>query len=173
MFCFVGAKRIFWKSIQGENTKIQETVQESWGFLDGSVIKTLPANAGVSGDAGLIPGSGRSPGEGKSNPFQFHFHFHYIMAWEIPWTEEPGGLQSMESQSQIRLSNWACTRKGYLSCHFWHPPLWSNLPLPSVSPCLCALGTDCQPTSILVLVTGEGNEELRGIENQKWSLPAR
>ena len=29
-----------------------------------------------------------------------------ILAWEIPWTEEPGGLQSMESQkSQTRLSN--------------------------------------------------------------------
>ena len=23
-----------------------------------------------------------------------------ILAWEIPWTEEPGGLQSMESQSR-------------------------------------------------------------------------
>ena len=23
-----------------------------------------------------------------------------ILAWEIPWTEEPGGLESMESQSQ-------------------------------------------------------------------------
>ena len=23
-----------------------------------------------------------------------------ILAWEIPWTEEPGGLQSMESQRQ-------------------------------------------------------------------------
>ena len=23
-----------------------------------------------------------------------------ILAWEIPWTEEPGGLQSVESQSQ-------------------------------------------------------------------------
>ena len=29
-----------------------------------------------------------------------------ILAWEIPWTEEPGGLQSMESQkSQTRLSD--------------------------------------------------------------------
>ena len=27
-----------------------------------------------------------------------------ILAWEIPWTEEPGGLQSMGLQSQIRLS---------------------------------------------------------------------
>ena len=38
------------------------------GFLGGSVIKNLPANAG---DAGLIPGLGRSPGEGNSNPFQY------------------------------------------------------------------------------------------------------
>ena len=29
-----------------------------------------------------------------------------ILAWEIPWTEEPGGLQSMGSQkSQTQLSN--------------------------------------------------------------------
>ena len=29
-----------------------------------------------------------------------------ILAWEIPWTEEPGGLQSMGSQkSQTRLSD--------------------------------------------------------------------
>ena len=28
-----------------------------------------------------------------------------ILAWEIPWTEEPGGLQSMELQSQTHFSN--------------------------------------------------------------------
>ena len=28
-----------------------------------------------------------------------------ILAWEIPWTEEPGGLESMRSQSQTRLSD--------------------------------------------------------------------
>ena len=28
-----------------------------------------------------------------------------ILAWEIPWTQEPGGLQSMGSQSQTRLSD--------------------------------------------------------------------
>ena len=37
------------------------------GFLGGSVIKNLPANAG---DIGSIPGSGRSPGEGNGNPRQ-------------------------------------------------------------------------------------------------------
>ena len=34
------------------------------GFPGGSVVKNLPANAG---DAGLIPGSGRFPGEGNGN----------------------------------------------------------------------------------------------------------
>ena len=28
-----------------------------------------------------------------------------ILAWRIPWVEEPGGLQSMGSQSQTRLSD--------------------------------------------------------------------
>ena len=37
------------------------------GFPGGSVVKNLPANAG---DAGSIPGSGRSPGEGNGNPLQ-------------------------------------------------------------------------------------------------------
>ena len=49
------------------------------------VVINLPANAGDLRDAGLIPGSGRSPGEGNGYPLQF-------LAWRIPWTEEPGGL---------------------------------------------------------------------------------
>ena len=39
----------------------------SWG----SVLKTLPANAGDTGDVGLIPGSERSPEKGKDNPLQY------------------------------------------------------------------------------------------------------
>ena len=38
------------------------------GFPGGSVIKNLPANAGVTGS---IPGSGWSPGEGNGNPLQY------------------------------------------------------------------------------------------------------
>ena len=38
------------------------------GFPGGSVIKNLPTKAG---DAGSIPGSGRSPGEGNGNPLQY------------------------------------------------------------------------------------------------------
>ena len=44
-----------------------------------------------AGDLGLIPGSGRSPEKEMANHFS-------ILAWRIPWTEEPGGLQSMGSQ---------------------------------------------------------------------------
>ena len=29
-----------------------------------------------------------------------------VLAWKVPWTEEPGGLQSMGSKSQTRLSNF-------------------------------------------------------------------
>ena len=39
---------------------------------------------------GSIPGLGRFPGEGNGN-------HSTILAWKIPWTEEPGGLQPMES----------------------------------------------------------------------------
>ena len=38
------------------------------GFPGGSVVKNLPVNAG---DLGLIPGLGRSPGEGTGNPLQY------------------------------------------------------------------------------------------------------
>ena len=39
-----------------------------YGFPGGSVVKNPPANAG---DVGLMPGLGRSPGEGNGNPFHY------------------------------------------------------------------------------------------------------
>ena len=64
------------------------------GFLGGSVVKNLPANAG---DMGLIPGSDRFPEKEMTTHSR-------ILAWEIPWTEEPGGLQSLGSfKSWIQL----------------------------------------------------------------------
>ena len=35
------------------------------------MVRNPPANSGDKGDAGLIPGSGRSPGEGNGNPLQY------------------------------------------------------------------------------------------------------
>ena len=55
------------------------------------VVKNLPANAGDVRDAGLIPGLGRFLEEGMAT-------LSSILAWRVPWTEEPGGLQSVGSQ---------------------------------------------------------------------------
>ena len=46
-------------------------INSSKGFLGGTVVKNPPANAGDIRDVGLIPGSGRSPGVGNGNPFQY------------------------------------------------------------------------------------------------------
>ena len=51
------------------------------------MVKNPPANAGETRDMGLIPVLGRSPGVGSGNPLQYS-------CLKIPWTEEPGGLQS-------------------------------------------------------------------------------
>ena len=40
-------------------------------YQDFSVVKNLLANAGVTGDMSLIPGSGRSPGKGSGDPLQY------------------------------------------------------------------------------------------------------
>ena len=42
-----------------------------YSHADGSVGKESARNAGDTGDAGSIPGSGRSPGEGNGNPLQY------------------------------------------------------------------------------------------------------
>ena len=68
------------------------------------VVKNLPANIGDTRDVGLIPGLGRSSGGGRATCSS-------ILAWRIPWTEEPGRLQSPGSQRVGH--NWrdlACTR---------------------------------------------------------------
>ena len=55
------------------------------------VVKKPPTNAGDVRDMGLIPGSGRSPAGEYDHPLQYS-------CLENPWTEEPGGLQSIWSR---------------------------------------------------------------------------
>ena len=55
------------------------------------MVKNSPANTGDARHTGSTPGSGRCPAGENGNPLS-------ILGWKIPWTEEPGGLQSMESQ---------------------------------------------------------------------------
>ena len=61
------------------------------GFLGGTTGKESPANSGDAKDAGLIPGSGRSPGVGYGNQLQYS-------CLENSMEEEPGGPQSIGSQ---------------------------------------------------------------------------
>ena len=56
-------------------------------FYGGSEVKASACNAG---DPGSILGSGRSPGKGNATHSS-------IRSQRIPWTEKPGGLQSLGS----------------------------------------------------------------------------
>ena len=79
----------------------------TWGFPGATVVKNPPANEGDERDTGSIPGSGRS--------LEWEVATHSnILAWKAPWTEEPGGLQSMWSQ---RLEHDQATEH---SCSYVH-----------------------------------------------------
>ena len=89
---------------------IKVRIPISLGFPCASAGKEFICNAG---DLGLLPGLGRSPGEGKGCPLQYSglensmdYPVHAekavaphssTLAWKMPWAEEPGGLQSMGS----------------------------------------------------------------------------
>ena len=64
------------------------TLMHVWGFPDGLVIKDPPARQQT-----------RVQYLGQENPLEKEIATHSsILSWEIPWTEEAGGLQSMGSQ---------------------------------------------------------------------------
>ena len=56
------------------------------------VVKNPPVNAGDIRDAGSIPGLGGFPGGGLGK------NHSTVLAWRIPWTEEPGWLQFIGSR---------------------------------------------------------------------------
>ena len=80
------------------------------------LVKNPRANAEDARDTGSIPGSGRSPGK-EMTPHSS------ILAWRIPWTEEPGGLQS---RSQRRLKQLSMPQTGG-----WVRPSSHSSPFPT------------------------------------------
>ena len=81
-------------------TELRNSIEGDKGFPGGSVVKNPPANAG---DVGLIPGSGRSPGEGNGHPLQ-------CSGLENPM--DRGARQVTVhgvAKSQTGLSDWAHT----------------------------------------------------------------
>ena len=77
-------------SAEQKNRAMYPSIQ-ALGVLQWLSGKESACSAGASGDVGLIPGLGRSPGGGMATHPR-------ILAWRIPWTEESGGLQSIGSQ---------------------------------------------------------------------------
>ena len=65
------------------------------------MVKNSSANAVDTGDAVLIPGSGRSPVVVSST-----------LAWEIPWTEEPGWAAVQRGCKELDMTGQACMAHG-------------------------------------------------------------
>ena len=73
------------------------------GFPSGLEVKNPPAKQGTG--VGSL---------GWENPLGEEMATHSrMLAWVIPWIEEPGGLESMGSQSQTRLSNSRTTNNKF------------------------------------------------------------
>ena len=70
------------------------------------MLKSLPAPAGDLRDAVSIPGSEDPRDVGMATSSS-------TLAWRIPWAEEPGGLQSIVSQSQIQLKQFSTQAWGW------------------------------------------------------------
>ena len=60
--------KVSWQNLGKTKVKQFKLPQD---FPGGTVVKILPANAGDTGEAGSISGSGRSPGGGNGNPLQY------------------------------------------------------------------------------------------------------
>ena len=83
--------------------------QYSWASLMVQMVKNLPAMQ----ETWVWP-------LGREDPLEEGMATHSsILAWRIPWTEEPCGLQSIGSQRVGQdLSNLACTSM-HITCHLW------------------------------------------------------
>ena len=95
-----------------------------WCFPGGSVVKSLPANAGDVGDSGLIPRLGRSPGARHDHPLQYSCLENPMDrgAW---WATLHG-----VAKSQIWLNNWAqIPAESSLSWLIQEPKQWPSLML--------------------------------------------
>ena len=83
----------------GQEYPLEKEIATHSGFPGGSDGKASAYNVGVPGS---IPS--------REDPLEKEMATHSnVLAWKIPWMEEPGRLQSMGSQSQTQLSNFTFT----------------------------------------------------------------
>ena len=79
---------LFYSVISAKGINLKEANRNKWDFPGGSVIKNLPAKKRIWVQS-----------LGWKDALEKEMATHSsILAWEIPWTEEPGRLQSMGSQ---------------------------------------------------------------------------
>ena len=96
-----------YKQTQINTYTIIDTLMHTKGFPGGSDGKESACNAGYPGS---IPG-GRSFGVGNGNPLQYS-------CWRIPWTEEPGRLQSIGQRIKYDwVTNTGCTPRIHKHMH--------------------------------------------------------
>ena len=130
------------------------------------VVKNPPASAGDSRDTGLIPGSGRPPGEGNGNPLQFSCVETPMNrgVWQATVYEVP--------KSRTWLSNWIISRVLLAG---------EDRPEPSRSFCSSdkhslSVGGACTSSSVLrpenpVIIFGNSGELLCWLSNSPLILP--
>ena len=121
----VGEVRLDWRS---RHVLIKWGKEFGFSLHDsGSDIKNKSACS--AGDPRLIPGSGKSAGEGHGNPLQYS-HL------EIPWTEGPGGLLSVGSQeSNTTNTTWNAQETTGRFCRGNSHYLAENLSAPRRTSC--------------------------------------
>ena len=76
-----------------EQQKKKKAIKD-WGFPAGSVIKNRP-----------VVQETRLQAQGQEDPLEEKMATHSsLLAWEILWTVEPGGLQSMGSKKELDMT---------------------------------------------------------------------
>ena len=83
-------------------------------FPAGSVVKNLPVSAGNTGDEGLIPGLGRSPGGGNGNLLQY-FCLENFVDRGARWAPVHGVAKSRDT-----------TEHTHCACHKWQQKFWED-----------------------------------------------
>ena len=100
----------YWVKTTSSTFQTKRNAMSYKGFPGGSVGKKCVCHVG---NKGSVLGGEEPLEEGMATDFS-------SLVWEIPWTEEPGGLQSVESKRVGH--NWACTNSpGIYVCVYGRP----------------------------------------------------
>ena len=130
-FCFLGTYSIMWTDwtpftcwstyVFSYNVIIYGRITYIRGFSDGSVGKEPACNAGDARVTGSIPGLGRCPGGGTATHFS-------ILAWRIPWTEEPNRLWSIgrKESDSTEVTQHSTAQNAYRKVYTSYLTRWVN-----------------------------------------------